>query len=100
MNAIAPGTPASLSAPWRVRLHRALMPDYNAKATAYWWTIVTLGVATLVYAVMKVEALPLEAVVQVVIGVAITMLAGMFPVRIPRSKNSFAAGEIFIFLLL
>ena len=28
------------------------------------------------------------------------MLAGVFPVRIPRSKNSFAAGEIFIFLLL
>ena len=30
----------------------------------------------------------------------IAMLAGVFPVRIPRSKNSFAAGEIFIFLLL
>jgi hypothetical protein len=28
------------------------------------------------------------------------MLAGFFPVRIPRTKNSFAAGEIFIFLLL
>ena len=30
----------------------------------------------------------------------IAMLAGVFPVRIPRSKNSFAAGEVFIFLLL
>src|SRR4029453_3880809 len=30
----------------------------------------------------------------------VSMIAGMFPVRIPGSKNSFAAGEIFIFLLL
>ena len=28
------------------------------------------------------------------------MLAGFFPVRVPGSKNSFAAGEVFIFLLL
>ena len=28
------------------------------------------------------------------------MLAGLFPVRIAHSKNSFAAGEVFIFLLL
>ena len=28
------------------------------------------------------------------------MLAGFFPFRVPRSKNSFTAGEIFIFLLL
>ena len=33
-------------------------------------------------------------------GAAIAMLAGFFPLRVPRSKNSFAAGEIFIFLLL
>ncbi|HEY9106443.1 MAG TPA: sensor histidine kinase, partial [Roseateles sp.] len=31
---------------------------------------------------------------------ALAMLAGLVPVRIPRSTNSFTAGEIFIFLLL
>jgi diguanylate cyclase (GGDEF)-like protein/PAS domain S-box-containing protein len=100
MSAIVTGTPAPMPAPWWVRLHAALMPDYNAKATSYWWSMVVLGVAALVYAVLRVTTLPAQDTVQVVIGVAITMLAGMFPVRIPRSKNSFAAGEIFIFLLL
>ncbi|HYS12020.1 MAG TPA: EAL domain-containing protein [Burkholderiaceae bacterium] len=100
MSAIASAPSASPSAPWWARLHCALMPDYNRKAAVYWWSVVTLGVATLIYALLRVATLPLEAVIQVVIGVAITMLAGLFPVRIPRSKNSFAAGEIFIFLLL
>ena len=44
--------------------------------------------------------LPRAALLQVLAGAAVAMLAGFFPVRIPRSKNSFAAGEIFIFLLL
>ncbi len=45
-------------------------------------------------------ALPPAAQAQVAIGCAVAMLAGLYPVRIPGSKNSFAAGEIFIFLLL
>jgi diguanylate cyclase (GGDEF)-like protein/PAS domain S-box-containing protein len=100
MSAIAPGTHPNVSTAWWARLHRALMPDYNVKATTYWWVMVALGAITLVQATVYLASMPLAAVVQVVIGVAITMLAGMFPVRIPRSKNSFAAGEIFIFLLL
>ena len=91
--------PTPQLAPW-LRVHRALMPDYNRKATAYWWTMVMLGVAALVHAFLSVAALPGAAQVQVAFGVAIAMLAGVFPVRIPRSKSSFAAGEIFIFLLL
>jgi diguanylate cyclase (GGDEF)-like protein/PAS domain S-box-containing protein len=87
------------SHPW-LRLHRALMPDYNAKATAYWWLVVVLGVSALGRAALEVSAFPTGSVVQVAVGIATAMLAGLFPVRIPRSKNSFAAGEIFIFLLL
>jgi diguanylate cyclase (GGDEF)-like protein/PAS domain S-box-containing protein len=88
-----------LTPPW-VWLHRSLMPDYNRKATAYWWTVVLLGVAALVYSVLSVAMLPLAAVVQVLAGVAVALVAGFFPVRIGRSKSSFAAGEVFIFLLL
>jgi uncharacterized membrane protein HdeD (DUF308 family) len=80
--------------------HRALMPDYNAKTTAYWWVMVLAGVASLVHTVVALLALPAASLIQVGVGAAIAMLAGIFPVRIPRSKNSFAAGEIFIFLLL
>jgi diguanylate cyclase (GGDEF)-like protein len=83
-----------------LRLHRWLMPDYNRKATAYWWVMVLLGTAVLLHALHTLLRLPAATLVQVAGGVAVAMLAGMFPVRIPRSKNSFAAGEIFIFLLL
>ena len=84
---------------WR-RIHQALMPDYNRKAAAYWWSIVLLGGATIIHSLISVARLPGDALSQVIAGVAIAMLAGAFPVRIPRSKNSFAAGEVFIFLLL
>ena len=85
--------------PWK-RLHAALMPDYNRKAAVYWWTLTLLGAASLVYAGWQLVGMEPIELLQVLIGCAIAMLAGMFPVRIPGSKNSFAAGEIFILLLL
>ncbi len=93
---VAPSAPAS---PW-ARLHQALMPDYNRKAAVYWWTMVVLGTASIIYAMQRVTALPTDAMLQVAVGTAIAMVAGAFPLKIPRSKNSFAAGETFIFLLL
>ena len=86
--------------PWWVRSHRALMPDYNRQAAVYWWVMVLLGAAMLAYTLHTLLALSAADWVQVGAGVVIAMLAGLFPVRVPRSKNSFAAGEIFIFLLL
>ncbi len=85
---------------WVKRLHGALMPDYNRKATAYWWTIVLLGVAVLLHTVAWMTDQPTSVWLQVAAGVVIAMLAGFFPVRVPRSTISFAAGEVFIFLLL
>ena len=85
--------------PWQ-RLHAALMPDYNPKATAYWWTLVALGSAVLFYSMARLSRLPLEIQIQILFGCGVAMLAGLFPVRIPGSKNSFAAGEVFILLLL
>jgi diguanylate cyclase (GGDEF)-like protein/PAS domain S-box-containing protein len=89
-----------LTVPWWLRLHRALMPDYNRKATVYWWTVVLLGAASVGDSLTRVVALPINATLQLVAGIAVAMIAGAFPVKIPRSKSSFAAGEIFIFLLL
>jgi diguanylate cyclase (GGDEF)-like protein/PAS domain S-box-containing protein len=90
---------AWLLAPARA-LHAALMPDYNRKATLYWWSIVALGIAALLHAVATVATMPTDALVQVTVGAAIALLAGCFPVRVGRSKSAFAAGEVFIFLLL
>ncbi|MBL8351437.1 MAG: EAL domain-containing protein [Burkholderiaceae bacterium] len=85
--------------PWR-RLHAALMPDYNVRATAYWWLLVCLGVGLLAHAVATQIPLGAQVHLQIAFGCAVAMLAGLFPVRIPGSKNSFAAGEVFIMLLL
>jgi diguanylate cyclase (GGDEF)-like protein/PAS domain S-box-containing protein len=86
--------------PWWRRLHAALMPDYNRPATLYWWSAVAIGAVAIVLALHGVLQLDPDAWLQVAMGVAIAMVAGIFPVRVPHSKNSFAAGEIFIFLLL
>jgi diguanylate cyclase (GGDEF)-like protein len=76
------------------------MPDYSLKAAVYWWVVVALGAGCLAYSLDGVSALPASDALRIVAGVAVAMIAGTFPVRIPRSKSSFAAGEIFIFLLL
>ena len=91
--------PALPLSPYR-RLHQALMPDYNAKTAAYWWAMVLLGAAAFVYSLLAVRNLPFEVIAQIFAGSALAAIAGFFPVRIPGSKNSFVAGEIFIFLLL
>ena len=76
------------------------MPDYNGKATVFWWTMVTLGAAVIGLGLTNLLAEPWPVRLQILVGIVAAMLAGIFPVRIPNSKNSFAAGEIFIFLLL
>jgi diguanylate cyclase (GGDEF)-like protein/PAS domain S-box-containing protein len=100
MSAAAPPTWYEFGRRGWLALHRALMPDYNRPATLYWWTTVLLGGVVLTASVRSVAALPLAQIAQIMAGVLVAMLAGFFPVRVPRSKNSFAAGEIYIFLLL
>jgi diguanylate cyclase (GGDEF)-like protein/PAS domain S-box-containing protein len=97
-----PDPPAPTAKPryfWQ-RLHAALMPDYNAAAATYWWAVVVLGAALLLHALLQMASLGWSMQLQVLFGCAVAMLAGLFPVRIPGSKNSFAAGEVFIMLLL
>ena len=76
------------------------MPDYNRKATLYWWSMVALGSGLLGHALWEMHTMPLSVLPQLLAGTALAVLAGFFPVRIPGSKNSFVAGEVFIFLLL
>ena len=40
------------------RLHQALMPDYNSKATTYWWAMVLLGSGALGYSMWMVSSMP------------------------------------------
>ena len=92
--------PGPARAGWMHRLHAALMPDYNRKAAAYWWSVVALGAVLIAHAAASIAARPAGESLAIATGVAIAMLAGLFPVRVPGAKTSFAAGEIFIFTLL
>jgi diguanylate cyclase (GGDEF)-like protein/PAS domain S-box-containing protein len=77
-----------------------LLPDHNARAALSWWVMVVAGFLALFAAALQVAHLPRAAVGQVLVGCLMAMVAGLFPVRFSRATRSFAAGEIFIFLLL
>jgi diguanylate cyclase (GGDEF)-like protein/PAS domain S-box-containing protein len=79
---------------------RGLLPDYNRAAAAFWWLLAVAGAAALGTAVAALTELPAATIWQVLAGSAIAALVGMFPLRIPKTKTSIAAGDIFIFLLL
>ena len=93
------GTPPAPQAWWH-RLHAALMPDYNRSATVVWWSVVALGWTLFVWSALHVLQQGWATVLQVAVGSALAVGAGLFPVRVPGTKNSYAAGEVFIFLLL
>ena len=82
------------------RLHDALMPDYNAKAATFWWLMLVLGAGCAGHALLWLAQAPARTQLEVVIGVALAMLAGLFPIKIPRTSQSFSAGDLFIYLLL
>jgi diguanylate cyclase (GGDEF)-like protein/PAS domain S-box-containing protein len=86
--------------PWWHRLHQALMPDYNRRAATVWWLLVVSGLTLLALCLAQVARQPLQVGAQVAVGMALALLAGLFPVRIPRTRHSFVASDVFIFLLL
>ena len=74
------------------------MDDYNLSAKTYWWITTTLGVLAMALAIRSVASLPPASIGQVVVGVALAGLAGLFPAT--RGKVAFTGGEVFIFLVL
>ena len=102
MNAVPP--PARGAGPlpltgWR-RLHGALMPDYSRKAMLAWWLCATAGALALGWSLWQLTGLGWAAWLQVAVAAVLAIAAGLFPVRVPGTRNSYAAGEIFIFLVL
>ncbi len=76
------------------------MPDYNGRATGFWWLMAFLGLVACALSLASLAALPVSALVQVAGGTALAMLMGLFPLKIPRTNQSFSLGDIFIFLVL
>ncbi len=76
------------------------MPDYNRRATVYWWTVVAAGGCALLWALAWLVGQPGSVWLQVAVALVLAVGSGSFPIRVPGTRNSFAVGEIFIFLLL
>ena len=89
-----------IAPPWAQRLHGALMPDYNRRASFYWWLVVGAGGAMLLWSAGWLLQQPVSSALQVAAGLLLAAGSGLFPIRVPGSKNSFAVGEIFVFLVL
>ena len=81
-------------------IRQRFFPDYNPAAAAYWSALTASGLAAIGFAVFKVASLPPAHVWQVLGIVLVAAIVAMFPLRIPKTKYSIAAGDIFIFLLL
>ncbi len=76
------------------------MHDYNAYARTYWWSIAALGYGLLAHALYTVAGLPVASIVQIALAAIFVGIVAFFPVKIPGTTLSVAAGEIFIFLAL
>jgi diguanylate cyclase (GGDEF)-like protein/PAS domain S-box-containing protein len=76
------------------------MPDYNRAAGTVWWAGALLGGLALLGSLAWVLAQGLPVLLQVALGSALAVAAGLFPVRVPGTRNAYTAGEVFIFGLL
>ncbi len=94
-----PGIPDAPTGVW-ARFARRHLFDYNAAATGLWLLLATAGLLSAVWALLRLAALPVPALAQVVAAIGFVVLAALFPVHIPRTKYSIGVADIFIFGLL
>ena len=85
--------------PWQEFAQRHLH-DYNPAATRIWLLWASLGGLATAWSVWRLAQLPLDALVQIQLGLLMVGLAACFPVHIPRSKYSVGVADIFVFAML
>jgi diguanylate cyclase (GGDEF)-like protein/PAS domain S-box-containing protein len=90
---------ATAAHPWQ-RLHAALMPDYNRRATAAWWLGFAAGAVVIAWALLQTIRLGPWVGLQAAAALALAVAAALFPVRVPGTRHSYAAGDVLIFLAL
>ena len=92
-----PVSPAAEPGAGFVRRH---LFDYTPAAVRLWFGIAAVGGAALAWALWQVAALDVAGVLPVLLGLALTATASMFPLHIPRTKVSFAVADVFVFSIL
>jgi len=86
--------------PTWARFQRAHLHDYNAPATRLWLALALAGAMSLVLAGTQLALLDPAELWQIAGWTSIVAMAAAFPIPIPRSKHSIAAGDIVVLLLL
>jgi len=74
------------------------MSDYNRPARTYWTVMVLAGGGVFTWAVLRCFSLSQTQCAVFAGLIALVILAGSYPIRIPNTKSSFTAGDVFIFL--
>src|SRR6266404_324038 len=74
------------------------MSDYNRAAKLYWTVMVIAGATVFVWAIRHCFSFSPTQWAQFAGLLALVILAGSNPIRIPNTRSSFTAGDVFIFL--
>src|SRR5437762_13460036 len=74
------------------------MSDYNRPARTYWTVMVLAGGGVFVWADLRCFSLSQTQCAVFAGLIALVILAGSYPIRIPNTKSSFTAGDVLIFL--
>ena len=74
------------------------LSDYNRPARIYWTVMVIAGASVFVWAVLRCFGLSLSQCAGFAGLLSLVILAGSNPIRIPNTRSSFTAGDVFIFL--
>jgi diguanylate cyclase (GGDEF)-like protein/putative nucleotidyltransferase with HDIG domain len=74
------------------------MSDYNRPARTYWTVMVIAGASVFVWAAQRCFSLSGMQWAGFAGLLSLVILAGSNPIRIPNTRSSFTAGDVFIFL--
>ena len=74
------------------------LSDYNRPAKTYWTVMVIVGASIFVWAVQHCFGLSSIQWAQFAGLFLLVVVAGSNPIRIPNTRSSFTAGDVFIFL--
>ncbi len=74
------------------------MSDYNRAAKTYWTVMVIAGATVFVWAIRHCFGFSPTQWAQFAGLLVLVILAGSNPIRIPNTRSSFTAGDLFIFL--
>ena len=83
-----------------LRFRRCHLFDYTTAATRLWLALAAAGGTALLWALADLTRWPLPSLWPVATGLGLVALAALFPLQIPRTKNTVLVADVFIFTML